>query len=283
MRKKLLAALAALMVATVACSPSSDAGAAKSTLDKVLERGTVKVAVLTVFPPIGYKDEKGDIVGFDIDVARLLAKSLFGDESKVELVPTSWEGRWSAVQTDLVDVGIMGTNMLEDRLARVAFTGVYFDTAAVVLVRKDANIEKVEDLNRPDVVVARLNTEPEAEHHRRHFPKAQELILEGQADMFAAVQSGRATAMQTSTANAYFNAKNDASTKVLPQTLDAPTRYGMFTKYGDFNWWLFLDNFVEEMRQGSLYGEYTAIYQKWFGVNPPPQNWYLDGANGLAK
>lgn len=283
MRRKLVAGLAALMLVTMGCSSSSDTGAPQSTLDTVLERGTVKVAVLTVFPPIGYMDENNEIVGFDIDIAKLLAKALFGDETKVELVPTSWEGRWSAVQTGIVDVGIMGTNMHEDRLSRVAFTGNYFDTAAVVLVHKDADIDSIEELNRPDVIVARLNTEPEAEHHRRHFPEAQELILEGQAEMYAAVESGRATAMQTSNANAYFNAKNDPNVKVLPETLDAPTRYGIFTKHGDFPWWLFLDNFVEEMRHGSLYGEYTEIYQKWFGIDPPPQNWYLEGVKGLAE
>jgi polar amino acid transport system substrate-binding protein len=283
MRTRLVTAAIALVFAISACAPTSQSGQSESILQKVLARGEVNVAVLTVFPPIGYIDEKGETVGFDIDIAKLLAKALFGDETKVKLVPTSWEGRWPAVQTDIADVGIMGTNMHEDRLAKVAFTGNYFDTAAVILVRKDAQVEKLEDLNRPDVTVARLNTEPEREHHERHFPNAQELILEGQADMYAAVESGRAQAMQTSTANAYFNAKNDTNTKVLAQTLDAPTRYGMFSKNGDFEWWLFLDNFVEEMRSGSLYGEYTAIYQKWFGIDPPPQNWYIEGAEDLAR
>ena len=54
----------------------------KSKLDEVLQRGKVIVGVTSEAPPFGFVDEKGELVGFDIDIARLLAKYLFGkDES----------------------------------------------------------------------------------------------------------------------------------------------------------------------------------------------------------
>ena len=49
----------------------------------------------------------------------------------------------------------------------------------------------------------------------------------------------------------------------------------IFLKHGDFTWWHWLDTAVGEMRSGSYYGEYSEIYQKWFGKNPPPQKFYL--------
>jgi polar amino acid transport system substrate-binding protein len=54
-----------------------------------------------------------------------------------------------------------------------------------------------------------------------------------------------------------------------------PTNNGIFLKQGDFRLWLLLDTLVGEMRGGSLYGEYKAIHEKWFGVPPPHDKHYI--------
>ena len=48
-------------------------------------------------------------------------------------------------------------------------------------------------------------------------------------------------------------------------------------KPGDFTLWLWMDTMVREMTQGSRYNEYTDIYHKWFGRNPPPERFYEGG------
>jgi polar amino acid transport system substrate-binding protein len=57
--------------------------------------------------------------------------------------------------------------------------------------------------------------------------------------------------------------------------LGASQNNGIFMKPGDFKWWQWLDTAVAEMRTGSWYPQYSEIYQKWFGKNPPPQKFYL--------
>src|SRR4026207_1088869 len=75
----------------LACMPSLlvAAGAAraedKSRLETVLQRGKLVVATFSTAPPFCYTDDKGQLVGFDVDIARLLAKALFKDPSKVEV------------------------------------------------------------------------------------------------------------------------------------------------------------------------------------------------------
>jgi polar amino acid transport system substrate-binding protein len=57
--------------------------------------------------------------------------------------------------------------------------------------------------------------------------------------------------------------------------LGASQNNGIFMKPGDFKWWQWLDTAVAEMRTGSWYPQYSDIYVKWFGKNPPPQKFYL--------
>jgi polar amino acid transport system substrate-binding protein len=54
-----------------------------------------------------------------------------------------------------------------------------------------------------------------------------------------------------------------------------PTNNAIFLKLGDFKWWQVLDTLVAEMTGGSLYPEYSAIYQKWFGTKPPHGKYYV--------
>lgn len=49
---------------------------------------------------------------------------------------------------------------------------------------------------------------------------------------------------------------------------------GVFLKPGDFMWWNYLSTVVNEMRAGSRYADYTAIFRKWFGRAPPAQRFY---------
>jgi polar amino acid transport system substrate-binding protein len=47
-------------------------------------------------------------------------------------------------------------------------------------------------------------------------------------------------------------------------------------KPGDFQLWLWMDTMVQELTAGSRYSEYSEIYKKWFGRNPPPQRAYTN-------
>jgi len=128
--------------------PASPA-AGKSKLDEVRARGKIIVGVTSEAPPVGFIDDKGELVGFDIDVAKLVAKATFGDESKIELLKQGFAARWPNVQNGTVDFGIMVTTVYADRAQQVAFTRPYIDSGIVVLVKKDSPIRTIADLNKP--------------------------------------------------------------------------------------------------------------------------------------
>jgi polar amino acid transport system substrate-binding protein len=273
-RRRLRGALAALVALLVTAVPAS--AEEKSRMDVVLERGKLIVVTLSPTPPFAFTDDKGELVGFDIDVCRLVAEALFKDPNKVEFVVVTGEGRWPAIESGRADMGVGGTTTYPDRAVRVAFTRPFIDSGISILVTKKSGIKSLADLNNEKNTVANLNNPQMAERARKFFPKAKTLTFDTPSAEFLAVQSGRAHALQIDTAVAeYFANTNKNVYNVLPQLVSPSQNNGIYLKPGDFKWWQFLDTVIAELRSGSWYPRYVEVYQKWFGKNPPPQKFYL--------
>ncbi|HXG14821.1 MAG TPA: transporter substrate-binding domain-containing protein [Calidithermus sp.] len=269
--RSMVAALAVLLVVTAAAAAQE-----KSRLDLVLERGRLIVVTMSTVPPFAFTDDKGQLVGFDIDIVRLLAQALFKDPTKVEFVVVTAEGRWPAIESGRADLGVGGTTVYPDRAVRVAFTRPFIDSGISILVSKRSGIKSLEDLNQDRYTVANLNNPQMAERAKRFFPRAKVLTFDTPSAQFLAVRSGRAHALQIDTPTAdYFAAQSKDEFEVLPQLLTASQNNAIYLKPGDFKWWLWLDTAVAEMRSGSWYPQYSEVYRKWFGKNPPPQKFYL--------
>lgn len=274
-KRSALGVVAAGLVAMAAATGlSNEALAEDSRLDQVVERDQLVVATFTTAPPFCFTDENGELVGFDIDIARLMAKALLGDESKVEFIGVTSEGRWPAVLSGRADFGIASTTVYADRAQRVAFTRPYIDSSISILVRDDSGIESLDDLNSPDYTLANISNPQMAARAEQFVPEANLITFDTVSSSFLAVQSGQAHAMQMDTPVLNWYAASNEGLRVLPENLANIQGNAIFIKPGDFTWWLYLDTIVQEMTQGSLYTEYSAIYNKWFGRNPPPSRWY---------
>ena len=249
--------------------------AAESVLDEVLSRGKVRAAVTTGSPPFAFIDEKGELVGFDIDVARLIAKSLHGDPNAIEFVRTSFDARWATVNTGRADFGIMITTIYPERTLKVAFTEAYVDSGNGCLVRKGSGIKAFADINKPNVTVALLNVAPDHKRREEFYPKAKALFFDTQAAQYSAVLSRQADAACTDRPFLqWVVGQHSDKLEMLPGTTAGTFNNAIFLKPGDFRWWLFLNTMVREMKSGSLYTDYNRLYQKWFGQPAPPQRYY---------
>lgn len=267
-------AVALAAVVGITASFAGSAQAQSSRLDEIVKRDKLIVATFGTAPPFCYTDENGKLVGFDIDIARLIAKSLLGDENKVEFQTVTSEGRWPAVNSGRADIGLASTTVYPDRALRVAFSRPYIDSSISILVRQDANVNSLAELNNAKFTLANLSNPQMADRAKRFLPNTKVLTFDTPSAMFAAVKSGQAQAMQMDTPVLNWYAANNKDLKVLPENLAAIQGNAIFMKPGDFALWLWMDTMVQEMTAGSRYNEYTEIYRKWFGRNPPPQRPY---------
>jgi len=257
-------------------APSADAQTT-SRLEEIVKRDKLIVATFGTAPPFCFTDENGKLVGFDIDIARFIAKSLLGDENKVEFVVVTSEGRWPAVNSGRADLGLASTTVYPDRALRVAFTRPYIDSGISILVRQDLKVDKLTQLNSQQFTLANLSNPQMQDRQKRFLPNVKVMTFDTPAAMFTAVKSGQAQAMQMDTPVVNWYAANNKELKVLPENLGVTQGNAIFMKPGDFQLWLWVDTMVQEMTAGSRYAEYSEIYRKWFGKNPPAQRFYTTG------
>ena len=253
------------------------ASAQESLLDVVLKRDKLIVATYSTSPPLAFVDDAGTLVGFEIDMAREIAKDLLGDPGKVEFVVVQSDGRFPAALSGKIDFGLCSTTITPDRAVRIAFTRPYLDTGGSVIARKDAGIKTVQELNDPKYTYAILNVPPAIARAKQVMPEAKLLLLDSPSALFLAVKTGRAQAFAIDKPIAdYYEAENQDLVRL--DTSGTPFAYvsqdSIFMKPGDFKWWLFLDTWVGELRSGIRYEKYVEWYRKWLKKDPPPQRFY---------
>ncbi|MBL93697.1 MAG: ABC transporter glutamine-binding protein GlnH [Alphaproteobacteria bacterium MarineAlpha3_Bin5] len=250
--------------------------AEESTLDKVLKRGKVIVGVSSEAPPFGFIDDKGELVGFDIDIAKLIANKMFGEDGHIEFLKQGFAARWANANSGKIDFGIQITTVHSQRPTKVAFTRSYVDSGIVLVSKKGSGIKKIADANKSSMTVANLTVPAQEERAKRLFPKAKLTVFDSTAAQFNAVRTGRANAAQLDEPIARWYASQHDDVQVTEDWITPPTNNAVFTKLGDFTWWLVLDTYVNELRNGSLYPQYAEIYKKWFGTRPPHTKFWIE-------
>ena len=131
-----LRALLPLVAALAACqTPSGDAARApEGHLQRILERGVLRVAVSADRPPLNLKNGRGEIVGFEADLVRSLADAM---DLELQFVVTPFAELIPALLRDEADLALSGLTMTPERNARVAFAGPYYVSGMSVLARDE--------------------------------------------------------------------------------------------------------------------------------------------------
>lgn len=146
--KRLITIIAIIALSAAAIFASGAKEATKDTatdtsLSDIKSKGRLVLGLDDSFPPMGYRDENNDIVGFDIDAAREVCKRL-----GVELVcqPIDWNAKEQELNTKQIDCIWNGFTITPERLEALSFTEAYVDNMQVVVVRSSSAISSLADL-----------------------------------------------------------------------------------------------------------------------------------------
>jgi polar amino acid transport system substrate-binding protein len=104
-------------------------------LNEILQRGQLIVAVKDNLPPLGYRDANGTLQGFEIEIAKRLAKDLLGLEQAVVLQPIPNTARLTAVTSGAVDLTIADLTLTENRMRLVSFSEPYYRNGTGILTQ----------------------------------------------------------------------------------------------------------------------------------------------------
>ncbi len=190
------------------------ADAQDSVVEQVIQRGVLRVGMST-FVPWAMKDKTGKLIGFEIDVARRLAKDM---GVKIEFVPTKWAGIIPALLTGKFDVIIGGMGIQPSRNLKVNFTAPYDYTGMSIVAgkKKAGGMVTLEDFNKPGITIAARLGSTAVNAIRQFMPKAEIRMFDDEAQAYQEVINGRVHAVVGSAPTPAFQAIKYPNRLYLP-------------------------------------------------------------------
>ncbi len=212
------------------------------------------------FPPYGYQDENGELVGFDLDLAREVAKR---QGWEIELKPIDWDAKDAELNSGMINC-IWNGFTINGREELYTWTDPYVDSSQVILVRRDSGITSKAKL-AGKVVEAQADSsglkaleDESAKEFRASLKKVIEVPNFNQAYM--ELQSGVCDAVVIDYSVAVRLMSSDTSCVILDETL-VTEQYGVGFKLGN--------TALRDKVQGTLKamyadGTFRKISEKWF-------------------
>ena len=261
--------LGLMATASVALVP---AGAQAAKLDDVLARGKLVVGTGSTNAPWHFKDASDTLQGFDVDMAKIVAKALFGDAEKVEFVNQSSYARIPNITTGKVDMTCQFMTVTGERAQQVNFTIPYYREGVGLMLKEGGQYADYDALKAAgsSVTIAVLQNVYAEELVHKALPEASVDQYEAQDLLYQALQSGRADAAATDQSSiAWYVTQNpgqykDAGYGWSPQT------YACAVAKGDQDWLNFVNTALHEAMTGVEFDTYAASFKKWFGKDLPP-------------
>lgn len=268
-RPSLFKACVFLFAATTAAM--GVAQAADSKLDSVLQRGKLIVGTGSTNAPWHFQGADGKLQGFDIDIARMVAKGLFNDPEKVEFVVQSSDARIPNLLTDKVDMSCQFITVTASRAQQVAFTLPYYREGVGLLLPANSKYKEIEDLKAAGdgVTVAVLQNVYAEELVHQALPKAKVDQYDSVDLMYQAVNSGRADAAATDQSSVKYLMVQNPGRYRSPAYAWSPQTYACAVKRGDQDWLNFVNTTLHEAMTGVEFPTYAASFKQWFGVELP--------------
>ncbi len=162
MKKMVSLALAALMaLSLVACggsdssaaagsstasqsaATSSEGGSYSTSLEDIKAKGQLVIGLDDTFAPMGFRDESGELVGFDIDLATAVCEEL-GVEAVFQ--PINWSAKEMELSTGKVDCLWNGLSITPERQETMSMTNAYLNNKIIVMTNEGVTLSSKEDL-----------------------------------------------------------------------------------------------------------------------------------------
>src|SRR3954452_15484859 len=178
-------------------SDSGDEAEGQNVLETIKERDKIVFGVKYDTKLFGLKNPStGEVEGFDIDVAKQLAKEILGDENKVEFVEVTSKTRIPLLNKGDIDAIIATMTITEERKQEVDFTDVYFEAGQSLLVKKGSPVQGIDDLTKDTTVLA-VKGSTSTDNIREAAPDAPVLEFENYAEAFTALKAGKGEVLTT--------------------------------------------------------------------------------------
>jgi polar amino acid transport system substrate-binding protein len=261
---------------TASLRPNGLAIGQGSPMAKIKERGRLIVGVDQNTFLFGFRNpETNNLEGFDIDMARQVAKALFGDENKVQFRVIASRDREDVLTKGDVDIVVRTYTINCARLEKIAFSAVYYSTGQRVLVDKASPVKGIEDLAGKPVCATAGSTS--LTQIANHPAKPIAMSVVNWSDCLVLLQQGQVAAVSTDEPILAGMAAQDPNVKIVgPKLTDEP--YGIGIPKANTEMVRFVNAVLDKIRGD---GSWQRSYDQWVGSRTgesatPPSPKYRD-------
>ena len=271
-KKVLLSILSILTIGSLAGCGSSTAKATKSNQEEassvtaIKKRDKLKVAVFGDLSPYGYLDEKGENQGYDVYLAKQLAKDLLGDENKVEFVVVNADERVDALNSNKVDLVLAHCTQTPEREKVVDFANPYMKVGIGVVSLKKAAITSPDALSGKELIVTKGTTAET--YFTKEYPDVQLEKYESKSQQFQALTDGRGAALADDNTYLYAWVKENPDYEVGIKEIGEVSTINPAVKKGNETLLKWVNEDLDKLSDANFFETaYDATLKPFFGAD----------------
>lgn len=253
----------AVMLVAVGCGGEQPA-AEEKTQDANTEQKLI-VGFEPTFAPFEFTDEKGDYVGFDIDLIKAVAEA---EGLDIQLKNLSFDGLIPALEAGQIDVIASGMSIKPERLKKVDFSLPYYDAGLAIVVREGNNeISKFEDLAGKTLAVQIGTTGADKAEEAKEQYNSKVKSFNTNDLVFMELMNGAADAViiDLPVAEDFINKKGEGKVKIVGDVLDGES-FGIAVAKGNTELLEKINSGLAKVKED---GTFNELFQKWFNIDAP--------------
>lgn len=229
--------------------------------DNTKEKGEFTLGLDENFPPMGFRNEKGEITGFDIDVAKEVTSRL---GVKLNVQPINWDAKDQELNTGNIDCIWNGFTITDERKKNVLFSNPYMKNRQVIVTMNKSNISKLSDLGGKKLGLQASSSAADALNSAKDFKAKLGDTVEFDDNMTALMdleKGGVDAVLMDEIVARYYITKKNKGYKVLDEAL-ASEEYGIGFRKNDN---ALMQKVQETLDAMAKDGKMAEISNKWFG------------------
>lgn len=254
--KKIVLALLFLCLICCSCGKKS---VINDDLTTITQRDRLIVGIRNDAPPFGFKDKNGFTVGYDADLARLIAKGILGDEKKVEFVPVTASNRIMKLNSGEVDCLIATMSITTQRQQFLYFSTPYYMAGQAILVRSSSKATSLRDFTGKKLIIVFGSTSEK--NLRSNVPEVTVIGYKTYNDAYNALKNGKADGIVADDTVLLGFSTNDKSVKLLPKRYSKEPYAVVFRKDDASINFTNKVNYIVENLQST--GRLNRLQEKW--------------------
>lgn len=255
-----------LALGLTACGdkPESNSAQSASSLEQIKKNDVIRIGVFGDKPPFGYVDSNGKNQGFDIEIAKDLAKDLLGDENKIDFVLVEAANRVEYLQSNKVDIILANFTQTPARAEVVDFAKPYMKVALGIVSKDGEVISNVTQLDGKTLLVNKGTTADT--YFSKNYPNLNLLKFEQNTETFEALRDGRGAALAHDNTLLFAWAKENPGYTVGVRSLGDLDYIAPAVKKGDSELLNWLNGEIETLgKNGKLLEAYNKTLLPVYG------------------